>query len=153
MTMGCTGRCASRHIRDGCQGSTAWRPDSTRRPSPTARSCAPVQTADVHRRGYSGHIHTARTRKFRCHVIADGRVDLGIIFISPVAIAEQRFCDHGPRVGMQEDPAVLLGARRIGGNAAQFRVITIKAGRAEFDAIFGVQLFVNRIHGLDSMCR
>src|ERR1700690_1343249 len=87
------------------------------------------------------------------HIIPSRRVDLGIILISPIAIAEQSFCDHGPWIGMQKDTAIFLRAGRISGYASQPGIVTVKTWSAQLYAIFGIEPFVNRVHGLYTVLR
>ena len=64
----------------------------------------------------------------------------------PFAVAQHGFGDGRPRVWMQEDAAVLLEARRVG-RRADARLHLLIGGRHDLDAVLGIQLVLDGLHG------
>ena len=64
----------------------------------------------------------------------------------PLAVAEHRLGDGRPRVGVQEDARVLLEARCVG-RGADARLGLLIGGRHDLDAVLGVELLLDGLHG------
>ena len=64
-----------------------------------------------------------------------------------VSVSHDGLGYHDPRIGMQKNPAVFLGPRRIGGNAAFGRIEPVKTRSAQLDAFRRVEALENRFQG------
>ncbi len=80
--------------------------------------------------------------------LADGlarrRIDARVVIEGPIAVSQHRLRDHDPRVGVAKDAGVLLVARWIGSDLAQFDVITGISGLIEHDAVRRRQMLRHR---------
>jgi hypothetical protein len=69
------------------------------KPFRSARNCAPARTRVLIPQDVLG-IDVRLALVDLDHIVASSRVDLSVVFISPVAVPEYRFCDHCPSVRM-----------------------------------------------------
>src|SRR5882724_5879601 len=79
------------------------------------------------------------------HLVLRRRIDLHVVLKRAVAVTDQRLGDHHPWVTVQENAAVFLGARRVSGDAALAGIVAVEAGRGELDAVFGVEVALDRV--------
>ena len=80
-----------------------------------------------------------------------GRACLPIDLKGSVSASNDGFRDRYPGIVVAEDTAVFLVSRRVGGNFAQFHMISGISGFQKSNAVFGVQNILNTIERLECL--